>query len=90
MVASARRQRVRDKLISIQLILTHPDLGSVDAEWIATKKDWQESEKKHKAHEKDKSRSSSNSTQIDGEEAPAEYDPDMDEMRCILYSHGGT
>ena len=70
---------------------------SVDAEWIATKKDWEQNERKYKAHEKE--RSSLNESRKDsvssegshdtGEGPSTTYDESMDEMRCILYAHGG-
>ncbi|KAN0140333.1 hypothetical protein V8E53_001542 [Lactarius tabidus] len=46
-----------------------------DVEWVSTKKDWQNAQKR------DKERRSSDS---------AAYQPEMNEMRCILYAHGGT
>ena len=68
----------------------------MDAEWIATKKDWEHSEKKYKAHQKDqkdkesRERSATSSPEMNDEEGSAPYEPSMDEMRCILYLHGGT
>ncbi|KAF8891847.1 hypothetical protein BD779DRAFT_1610537 [Infundibulicybe gibba] len=53
--------------------------GSVDAQWITARKDWREAERKQKNQEKQRT-------------APAEppiYEQEMDEMRCILYCHGG-
>ncbi|KAJ3529138.1 hypothetical protein NM688_g7897 [Phlebia brevispora] len=69
----------------------------VDAEWIAAKKDWEESERKYKAHERERSslnEQRKTSTSTDGssngvDEGSSSYDPSMDEMRCILYIHGG-
>ncbi|KAI0827909.1 alpha/beta-hydrolase [Trametes gibbosa] len=63
-------------------------LKGIDAEWIVAKKDWQEAKRRQKARE----------TSTDGgtpsldtaqQEVPATYQPEMDEMRCILYAHGG-
>ena len=75
-----------------------PTSCSVDAEWIAAKKDWEENERKYKAHEKERSSmtdSRKDSMSTDGSqsgvgEGPSTtYDQSMDEMRCILYAHGG-
>ena len=56
--------------------------SSIDGEWIVAKKDWQEVKKKQKAR----------GVSVDGG-IPAgpstEYKPEMDQMRCILYAHGG-
>ncbi|KAI0790560.1 hypothetical protein C8Q75DRAFT_806462 [Abortiporus biennis] len=75
----------------------------VDAEWIVAKKDWAEAKKKAKAHKKTPTSSSRPSVErsqslphIDsegsdgnGETSSEHYQPEMDEMRCILYAHGG-
>lgn len=62
---------------------------SVDAEWIVAEKDWQEAKKKQKARGL-----SMETPAVDGgnahQELPPQYQPEMDEMRCILYAHGGT
>ncbi|RPD68091.1 alpha/beta-hydrolase [Lentinus tigrinus ALCF2SS1-7] len=60
----------------------------VDAEWIVAKKDWQEAKKKQKARgmSHDGAPVENGNTQ---QELPAQYQPEMDEMRCILYAHGG-
>lgn len=60
-------------------------LFSIEAEWIATRKDWQEAERKYKARDASKGTAENQST----DSAPAEYEEDLDEMRCILYTHGG-
>ncbi|KAI0079263.1 alpha/beta-hydrolase [Panus rudis PR-1116 ss-1] len=66
----------------------------VDAEWIASKRDWDNAEKKFKAHERERNNtgdsrgSESRETGVDPN-ASADYQPEMDEMRCILYAHGG-
>ncbi len=61
---------------------------SVDAEWIVARKDWQEAKKKQKARGM-----SSDGAPVDNgnthQELPPQYSPEMDEMRCILYAHGG-
>ncbi|TFK88448.1 alpha/beta-hydrolase [Polyporus arcularius HHB13444] len=60
----------------------------VDAEWIVARKDWQEAKKKQKARGM-----SSDGAPVDNgnthQELPPQYQPEMDEMRCILYAHGG-
>jgi hypothetical protein len=58
----------------------------VEAEWVTAKKDWQEAKRKYKERQ---------STGLKQPDQPAEgevsdtYLPSMDEMRCILYLHGG-
>ena len=87
-------------LYTLRLVIDNS--RSVDGEWIVTKKDWQEAEKRHKAHEKQRSSSGKNSRKSEStpvtpppglaEETAAPNEPDMnemDEMRCILYTHGG-
>ena len=66
-------------------------LGSVDAEWITMKKDWQEAKKRSKAQQKEHRSRSRHPPGDDarGDDKPAAYDPEMDKMRCILYAHGG-
>ncbi|KAH7928695.1 alpha/beta-hydrolase [Leucogyrophana mollusca] len=71
----------------------------IDGEWITAKKDWQDAKKRWKAQEKRRESSFTNSPPTDPEEAPEDgpsssnstdvYDEEMDEMRCILYAHGG-
>lgn len=63
---------------------------------MAAKKDWDDAEKRFKAHERqrtstgDSQRSpSTSSEQGVNSNADAHYQPEMDEMRCILYAHGG-
>ncbi|CAL1711368.1 unnamed protein product [Somion occarium] len=69
-------------------------VNGVDAEWIAAKKDWDMAEKRFKAHEKERS-GTSDAHRSEGPEegvhsdASGHYQPEMDEMRCILYAHGG-
>lgn len=64
-------------------------LNRVDAQWIVTKKDWQEAKRRHKMQQ--------TKTDSPGGDAFAEsstdseaYNKEMDGMRCILYAHGGT
>ena len=56
---------------------------------MVAKKDWQDAKKKQKARGM-----SMESTSVDSgnpnQELPPQYQPEMDEMRCILYAHGGT
>ena len=56
------------------------------------KKDYQEAKKKQKARQM--SMSASSPLPRDGDDAsqemPPSYQPEMDEMRCVLYAHGGT
>ena len=55
---------------------------SIDGEWIVAKKDWQEVKRKQKSRAM---------SMDDAPQGPAsEYKPEMDQMRCILYAHGGT
>lgn len=71
----------------------------VDSEWIAAKKDWQEAKKRYKMQEKvrssvggdsrkSSSRADSPQPGVQEDTVPC-YQPEMDEMRCILYTHGG-
>lgn len=75
---------------------------SVDAEWITARKDWEEAKRKYKAQQARQSSKDGNGAEPGSAavndtpqmEAPEEqgeegYLPDMDEMRCILYAHGG-
>jgi hypothetical protein len=65
---------------------------------VATKKDWEEAKKRRKAFEKKKEgRAASPPLQNPAEGFPPSsseqsnvYDEDMDELRCILYAHGGV
>jgi hypothetical protein len=65
---------------------------SVDAQWITAKKDWREHKKQYK--EKNGKRYPTagvapSTDALNGSEDSGEYQKDMDEMRCILYAHGG-
>ncbi|PIL33424.1 hypothetical protein GSI_04046 [Ganoderma sinense ZZ0214-1] len=63
----------------------------VDAEWIVAKKDYQEAKRRQKVRQM--SMSTPSSLPRDGDDASQEmlpsYQPEMDEMRCVLYAHGG-
>ncbi|OSC99852.1 alpha/beta-hydrolase [Trametes coccinea BRFM310] len=67
----------------------------VDAEWIVAKKDWQEAKRRQKARQASTSSPAPDAggPSLDAgntsQEMPATYQPEMDEMRCILYAHGG-
>ncbi|KAJ7019317.1 hypothetical protein C8F04DRAFT_1236790 [Mycena alexandri] len=58
----------------------------VDAQWITARKDWQEAKKRYKMHQKSKT---PGEAPVDPEADSAPYEEYMDELRCILYSHGG-
>ncbi|KAK1220369.1 hypothetical protein PQX77_016860 [Marasmius sp. AFHP31] len=61
-------------------------LNGVDGQWITAKKDWQEHKRRYKMQDK------ATREKEAGPETAHEsgiYEKDMDEMRCILYSHGG-
>ncbi|KAF7351100.1 Abhydrolase-3 domain-containing protein [Mycena sanguinolenta] len=62
-------------------------LSGVDAQWITAKKDWQEAKRRYKMQ--DKSKTSTQVPAVDPEADSGTYEEHMDEMRCILYSHGG-
>ncbi|KAI0629024.1 alpha/beta-hydrolase [Trametes polyzona] len=64
-------------------------LKGVDAEWIVAKKDWQEAKRKQKAREASVDGPPSMDAGNPSQDAPATYQPEMDEMRCVLYAHGG-
>ena len=82
-------------------LVIHPR-RRVDSQWIVAKKDWREAKKRYKEQERRKASRTSNDqnspgTLDDSDSAEPETDDresnkyyqDMDEMRCILYSHGG-
>ncbi|KIK95764.1 hypothetical protein PAXRUDRAFT_826684 [Paxillus rubicundulus Ve08.2h10] len=72
-------------------------ITGVTGEWVTTKKVWEEAKKRRKAFEKKKEgRAASPPLQKPAEgfspsssEQSNVYDEDMDELRCILYAHGG-
>ncbi|KAF9026049.1 alpha/beta-hydrolase [Hymenopellis radicata] len=58
-------------------------LDGVDGQWINAKKDWKDAKQRYEMREKAGDPTPEDSAQ------PAEYEQDMDDMRCILYFHGG-
>lgn len=86
MVASSGYRWVRSILFerfSIDSCFAH----RVDAQWITAKKDWDEAKRRYKTRENTKDSDPALETK------PVEsgqYEQDMDEMRCILYAHGGV
>ncbi|KAG2104030.1 uncharacterized protein F5147DRAFT_270934 [Suillus discolor] len=71
----------------------------IDAEWITDHKDYQEAKKRNKAKHKESSNTEIPTSESDTQASsglPASssnegniYKEEMDEMRCILYAHGG-
>ncbi|KAG7091172.1 hypothetical protein E1B28_010224 [Marasmius oreades] len=59
-------------------------INGVDAQWITAKKDWQEHKRRYKMQDRAARENEAYSAVDSGT-----YEKDMDEMRCILYSHGG-
>ena len=108
MVAGPRRVRVSEAQLPNAWLVIFCDIDrrlygcdSVDGEWIAAKKDWQQAEKRYKAQEErastmNSARSSHDIPSADQSkpgvpaDASGHYQPEMDEMRCILYIHGGA
>lgn len=72
-------------------------IPGIDAEWVTSKKDWQAAKKRRTQSEKNGTTSPSSppntdstaNTQTSNPEASSTYHRDMDELRCILYAHGG-
>jgi len=69
---------------------------SIDAQWITAKKDWREAKRRHKmrATPSDSvSRGAHPNPEAQGDPSKSDindaYEKNMDEMRCILYLHGG-
>ncbi|KAG6897533.1 hypothetical protein C0992_000518 [Termitomyces sp. T32_za158] len=67
-------------------------INGVDAQWITAKKDWETAQRRTKMKEKTKDASSGSLPATDpmtetGNDSGI-YEKHMDEMRCILYSHG--
>ncbi|KAJ7935116.1 hypothetical protein B0H13DRAFT_1949785 [Mycena leptocephala] len=58
----------------------------VDAQWVTAKKDWQEAKRRYKMNNKSKTPAEA---PVDAAADSAPYEAHMDEMRCILYAHGG-
>lgn len=70
-------------LIELSISNIAKNLPSVDAQWIVAKKDYHKAKKRRKEWEKERVRRET----LENEEST--YMPEMDEMRCILYFHGG-
>jgi hypothetical protein len=69
-------------------------LRGVDAQWIMVKKDWEEAKRRRKEQERQqaktpKSPKSPPSPVLTESDPEPEYTSDMDDMRCMLYMHGG-
>ncbi|KAL0955799.1 hypothetical protein HGRIS_002008 [Hohenbuehelia grisea] len=67
-------------------------INGVDGQWIAAKKDWREAKRRHKMQEKMKHAEpphASGNAPLSQDQENGVYEEDLDEMRCILYSHGG-
>lgn len=87
MVAGSRDQWVSIfqlfRFFKVQLQIT-----SVDAQWITAKKDWQEAKRRYKMQQKAEGRSAESAPEDASDSG--RYQERMDEMRCILYAHGGN
>lgn len=62
----------------------------IEAQWITAKKDWREAKKRYKAQRK----AEANGTKVpnynaESQEETFTYEEAMDDMRCMLYIHGG-
>ncbi|KAF5380574.1 hypothetical protein D9615_004658 [Tricholomella constricta] len=64
-------------------------INGVDAQWITAKKDWQEAKRRKEKTTQTESIPTSADTPGEKIADSATYQKDMDEMRCILYAHGG-
>lgn len=68
----------------------------VDSQWIVAKKDWREAKKRskeqgqHKDRKQNASEKTNGSAFTDDDPDSGAYQEEMDEMRCILYAHGGN
>ncbi|KAK2463097.1 hypothetical protein APHAL10511_004752 [Amanita phalloides] len=65
-------------------------LDGIEAQWITAKKDWREAKKRYKMHQRKTEANGTEGPNI-STESPDEftYEEAMDDMRCILYIHGG-
>jgi hypothetical protein len=117
MVASSRHSRVRSLSLNSFCCFTTA-FSRLDAEWISTKKDWQDAKRRAKERQGSDTVPQEHTVErpapldpilndivlelpLNGEAGhpglnsketsrdSAEYQPEMDEMRCILYAHGG-
>ncbi|KIL68736.1 hypothetical protein M378DRAFT_70444 [Amanita muscaria Koide BX008] len=65
-------------------------MDGIEGQWITSKKDWREAQKRHKMQHSDQSSGSTPPMNEDGPPDESQrYEEAMDEMRCILYAHGG-
>ncbi|KAL4079158.1 hypothetical protein J3A83DRAFT_4086567 [Scleroderma citrinum] len=73
-------------------------IPGIDGEWMTARKDWQEAKKRHKASQWKKNASTASpplssdsaaGVQPSASDMSNSYHQEMDEMRCILYAHGG-
>ncbi|KAG6813290.1 hypothetical protein H0H92_012445 [Tricholoma furcatifolium] len=68
-------------------------ISGVDAQWITAKKDWESAKRRQKMNEKAKEteQPDKDPEELQGEKSADNgcYEKHMDEMRCILYCHGG-
>ena len=86
MVASSRCQGVWQSLCISGGCLNPP--YSIDAQWIVAMKDYQKAlRQKQRAGERREQEKEK--AKEENDEEPV-YEPEMDELRCILYFHGGT
>lgn len=78
--------------------ITQYHLSSIDAEWITDRKDYLEAKKRSKAKHKENSNADIPATESYAQTSNGlassangnnSYKEEMDEMRCILYAHGG-
>ncbi|KAF4563200.1 hypothetical protein EYR40_007091 [Pleurotus pulmonarius] len=63
--------------------------NGVDGQWIAAKKDWREAKRKYKMQEAMAKGSAGTPEASPNVQDQGLYEEEMDEMRCILYLHGG-
>lgn len=72
----------------------------MDAQWIVAKKDYHKAMKQKKEFERmskergrgrtqNREEARNESEEVNGEGDESMYRPEMDQMRCILYFHGG-
>ena len=67
----------------------------IPGEWITARKDWEQAKKRQKAFKKKKANNADSSQDAaDPLSSPISepsdcYDKDTDNLRCILYTHGG-
>lgn len=82
--------------IDLVCVMQVRGLRGVDCQWIALSKDWQEAKRRRKENEHlQRQNTTSKKGKAPATEKPTEghpepdYSADMDEMRCMLYFHGG-